>query len=177
MKPLTFLLLMAISLPIMMPEPIYEVGGYKGTGKKLESLGGKPRAVEVVPYDQTWDEHLCLAHNIWWEARGEGELGMKLIAAVTLNRVKSKKSYMKDTICGVVKTKGSFQWYSDGKSDRPKQGKSWELAKKIATRAMNGDYKNLTNSLYFKVCDYESSFFEKLRFSHKYKRHCFYTSD
>ena len=53
-------------------------------------------------------EKNCLAANIYYEARGESEHGQKAVAAVTLNRVKSKK-YPK-TVCAVVMQKKQFSW-------------------------------------------------------------------
>jgi spore germination cell wall hydrolase CwlJ-like protein len=53
-------------------------------------------------------EKNCLAANIYYEARGEAAQGQKAVAAVTLNRVKSKK-YPK-TICGVVTQRAQFSW-------------------------------------------------------------------
>ena len=140
----------------------------------VADVGNKP---ESFTDDSRWSEHTCLALNIYHEARSEGELGMKLVAQVTLNRVASKKPYMKDTICEVVKTKNAFEWFSDGKSDVPRNPKAWEQARRIATQAMNGDFKNLTSSKYFKVCTVDSGFFDKLVFRHKFKRHCFYSEE
>jgi spore germination cell wall hydrolase CwlJ-like protein len=175
MKCLLLTLLFLFSLPVLTPEPKEEGDMSVGIGEDVKAPKELPMKLKRVPYDSTWTEHDCLAHNIYFEGRSEGELGMKLIAQVTLNRVRSDKKYHKNSICEVVKTKNAFSWYSDGKSDIPQDTKSWALAKKIATRAMKGDYKNLTNSLYFKVCSVDSSFFDKLRFKHRYKRHCFYT--
>ena len=73
------------------------------------------------------DEVLCLAENIYFEARSESTAGRIAVALVTLNRVEHPK--FPDTICGVVKqTKYypsgridlhscQFSWYCDGKSD------------------------------------------------------------
>jgi len=177
MRCLLLILLLLFSLPVLTPEPRYEVGVGKAIGEEVKAPVEQPKKPQMVSYDSTWTEHDCLSHNIYFEARSEGELGMKLIAQVTINRTKSDKPYMADTICGVVKTKGSFSWFSDGKSDRPTDRKSWEKAKTIATRAMRGEFSNLTNSEYFKVCSVDSGFFDKLRFRHKYKRHCFFTED
>ena len=177
MKYILLIFLMLISQPIMFSKPRYTVELGNPIKGDIEAVVEAPVKVGVVTpsYSDTWDEHLCLTHNIFWEARGEGEIGMKMVAQVTLNRVRSDKRYLKNTICEVVKTKGAFSWYADGKSDRPTDKKAWKQAKDIARKAMTGDYKHLTNSLYFKVCEHESSFFDKLKFKHKWKRHCFYT--
>ena len=64
---------------------------------------------------------LCLAANIYHEARSEPLVGQIAVAEVTLNRVESK--HFPNTVCGVVKqssSKGcSFSWYCDGRSDNP----------------------------------------------------------
>ena len=73
------------------------------------------------------DEVLCLAENIYFEARSESTAGRMAVALVTLNRVDHPN--FPDTVCGVVKqTKYypsgridlhscQFSWYCDGKSD------------------------------------------------------------
>lgn len=84
----------------------------------------------------TSDKELnCLALNIYFESRGESILGQKAVAWVTLNRVKSKK--YPNTICGVVYQKGQFSWTFDGLSDRPRNKKQWEVAKKLAKMVTN----------------------------------------
>jgi len=47
------------------------------------------------------DELICLAQNIYFEARAESVQGKMAVANVTKNRVESKK--FPDTYCGVVK--------------------------------------------------------------------------
>lgn len=54
------------------------------------------------------DDVICLAQNIYHEARGEEYEGKVLVGQVTLNRVKSHK--WRDTICGVVYQKYQFEW-------------------------------------------------------------------
>lgn len=50
----------------------------------------------------------CLALNLHHEARGESVEGIKAVANVTLNRVKSGK--FADTVCKVIKQPGQFSW-------------------------------------------------------------------
>ena len=178
MKFLTFLLLMALSLPIIMPEPVYEVGGYEGTGEELESLGEKPMVVEVVPYDQTWTEEECLSHTMYWESKGkaEGKLGMVLVGLVIIHRVKSNKRYFPNSICGVVKQPKTFSFFWDGKSDIPKEQDRFDLAKTVAKEVLIGKYNGLIpeSVLYYKRCDTFSKFFEKLKFYKRHVSHCYY---
>lgn len=53
-------------------------------------------------------ELICLARNIYHEARGEAYKGQLAVAIVTLNRVKSKK--YSNSICGVVYQHKQFSW-------------------------------------------------------------------
>jgi len=62
-------------------------------------------------------QFMCLAKNIFFEARNQSDNGKIAVAYVTLNRVNSK--YYPNTICGVVWQKHQFSWTSDGKSDNP----------------------------------------------------------
>ncbi len=88
------------------------------------------------------NELICLAENIYWESRNQSLQGKLAVAHVTLNRVKNNK--FPDSICEVVKqTKFypsgkidlhscQFSWYCDGKSDLPKNEKSWAEVMQIA---------------------------------------------
>lgn len=69
----------------------------------------------------------CLAKNMYFEARGEGERGQTAVAFVTINRVRSNK--YPNTVCEVVyqaktnsrgvplRNQCQFSWYCDGKVD------------------------------------------------------------
>lgn len=87
---------------------------------------------ELVRADNTWPQGdtLCLAANIYHEARGESTVGKLLVAQITLNRVASDK--YPNSICKVVKQKHQFSWYWDKKSDYPKDTKAWDDALSIA---------------------------------------------
>ena len=64
---------------------------------------------------------VCLALNIYFEARNQPTSGQIAVAEVTLNRVASRN--YPNTVCGVVKQSNkngcAFSWYCDGKSDKP----------------------------------------------------------
>lgn len=54
---------------------------------------------------------LCLALNVYFEARGESEKGMQAIAQVTYNRAKVIDSdNPKSSICEAVYQKNQFSW-------------------------------------------------------------------
>jgi len=70
-----------------------------------------PQVIDSAPIPRSWaytNETVCLAKNIYHEARGESLRGKLAVAKVTLNRVASGK--FRDTICGVVYQRGQFSW-------------------------------------------------------------------
>jgi len=77
---------------------------------------------------------MCLALNIYFEARSEPIQGQIAIAEVTLNRVASSK-YPND-VCSVVlqenKDGCQFSWWCDGKSDQPREHNSLRTSKALA---------------------------------------------
>jgi len=78
----------------------------------------------------------CMALVMYWEARGEGHLGMVAVGEVVMNRVRSDA--FPDTPCDVVYQGGEtppcqFSWWCDGKSDRPRNQQQWLVAVSTAT--------------------------------------------
>lgn len=103
-----------------------------------EALGQRQLIVE----QERLKELYCLAQNIYYEARGESELGQKAVALVTLNRANHPK--YPSTVCEVVYQaklnkngtpilhKCQFSWFCDGKTKHTKNVKKWEEAMKTA---------------------------------------------
>ena len=84
----------------------------------------------------------CLARNMYFEARGEPNLGLIAVAHVTMNRVKSE--FFPNTICGVVFEPHQFSWTNDKFSNTPPNNETWEKIYKLAeTFIMH--YHNLKN--------------------------------
>ena len=86
---------------------------------------------------------MCLALNIYFEARSEPIQGQIAIAEVTLNRVASP-DYPND-ICSVVlqenKDGCQFSWWCDGKSDQPNEHTSLKTSKALAELMLEeGEY-------------------------------------
>jgi len=98
-------------------------------------------------------ERDCLALALYWEARGEGRQGMVAVGWVILNRVHSRD--FPGTPCGVVRQGGErppcqFSFWCDGKSDRPRNGRSWNLAQIISAELLLQPPPDPTGgSLYF----------------------------
>jgi len=79
----------------------------------------------------------CLALNIYFEARGEPDLGKIAVAHVVLNRVVDTR--FPTTVCEVVRQGGEqqlrrcqFSWWCDGRSDKPRDARSWRIVQAVA---------------------------------------------
>ncbi len=78
----------------------------------------------------------CLALAIYYEARGETEMGQIAVAQVILNRVKSRK--YPGSICNVVyqnahlRNRCQFSFACDGRKEDPRHLATWTKAKSLA---------------------------------------------
>jgi N-acetylmuramoyl-L-alanine amidase len=111
----------------------------------------------IMAYSETptskIEDIICLAQNIYFEARNQSDLGKEAVAEVVFNRVKDER--YPNTICSVVKqaqqsfgriiiNKCQFSWYCDGRSDYPKDAKSWTASIRIAQHMINNGTRELT---------------------------------
>lgn len=92
------------------------------------------------------DVMLCLALNVYHEARGEDLEGQFAVAQVTMNRAGGDP----DKVCEVVFAPYQFSWTNDlvlatpqeriARADRfmPRESQAWDLAKFVAKTALNG---------------------------------------
>lgn len=76
----------------------------------------------------------CLARNIYYEARGEGVSGMRAVAHVTMNRMRSRM--FRSTVCGVVNQPSQFSWVRAGYASP--RGPLWARSQEIAERVYTG---------------------------------------
>ena len=87
---------------------------------------------------------MCLALNVYHEAKNQSLIGQIAVAQVVMNRVKDER--YPNTVCEVVeqgptyswkpdypvRNRCQFSWYCDGKSDKPKEEFAWEQAITVA---------------------------------------------
>ena len=85
---------------------------------------------------------LCVALNVYFEARSEEFLGKVAVGSVVMNRVESP--IFPDNACDVVyqaeylgqwpkRHRCQFSWFCDGLADIPRETKEWAEAVTIAT--------------------------------------------
>ncbi|EWY40044.1 hydrolase [Skermanella stibiiresistens SB22] len=85
------------------------------------------------------NDALCLARNIYFEARGESSQGQYAVAAVTMNRVRERR--WPDGICGVVYQSKQFSWTITRPASRPTQIQdrvAWARAAEVAVLSLVG---------------------------------------
>ena len=83
----------------------------------------------------TKSEILCLAKNIYYEARGEPMRGKIAVAQVTLNRVTHRTEF-DASICQVVYAKQQFSWTHE--RHREPRGDAWLEAQALAKQVLQG---------------------------------------
>ena len=82
-------------------------------------------------------EAVCLAKNMYYEARNQGLAGQLAVSLVVMNRVKEdrypnticevveqgpvRESWKKNGVFYPIRNRCQFSWYCDGKSDEPKE--------------------------------------------------------
>jgi len=79
---------------------------------------------------------LCLALNIYHEARDQSLAGQIAVAQVVVNRVLHED--YPSSVCSVVKQKHQFSWLWDDISDKPYEKESWILSKRVAKTVLDG---------------------------------------
>jgi len=85
---------------------------------------------------------ICLALNMYFEARDQGIDGMMMVADVTITRTLDDR--YPDTVCGVVWQRKQFSWTHDGMTDSPDTStyhdrEAWALARDLAAGVMEDD--------------------------------------
>jgi len=115
----------------------------------------------------------CLAVAVYFEARSEPIDGQLLVAETIINRAADER--WPNTICEVVKQPRQFSFYSDGKSDTPRDQVAYELALELAAVAMSGEHLH-TGALYYHTVDVRPVWRHDLEMLGRVGDHIFYTN-
>lgn len=111
------------------------------------------KKITKSPIPHGLDDLDCMALNLYHESRNEGsDVFIATTGFVTMQRV--KRSAYPDSVCKVVyeqrlsnRTKKwvpMFSWTKDGKSDNPKNHKSYNRCLRIARKILDGSIKDIT---------------------------------
>jgi len=117
---------------------------------------------------------ICLATAIYFEARGEPDIGQMAVAQVVVNRMVDDR--YPDTICGVVWEPKAFSFTHDGKHDRMTHPESRSKALQIAKSTLRGDGLGIT-STHYHTTSVDPFWNEHYSLDGLVGNHLFYTND
>ena len=100
---------------------------------------------------------MCLALNLYFEARDQPVVGQLAVGFSTMNRVADER--YPDSVCGVVKQaqysawdsknpirhRCQYSWFCDGMSDEPKNGKAMLEATILAANIFYGRVTDISD--------------------------------
>ena len=128
----------------------------------------------------------CLAIAIYFEARGEPEVGQIAVGNVILNRTKDPR--FPNDVCSVItqgptykwsqqypiKNKCQFSFYCDGKSDEPKNDESFRKAVYIARELVTGKQDYSGGALFYHAVYVYPEWASKMKQTVRINKHIFY---
>ena len=104
---------------------------------------------------------VCLAMNVYFEARSEPVAGQIGVTEVVMNRVNddrypntvcevvkqgpTRPSWKDHTVSYPVKNRCQFSWYCDGKADKIHDQEAWTQALKVAQAVLDNPNKHIVN--------------------------------
>lgn len=165
------------------------VGGFRTAGLVAVSLAvglglavakPAPSAAQSNVASEIANEIECLALTIYFEARGEPDIGKLAVGHVVKNR--AEHPLFPERICDVVKQgepkaafRCQFSWWCDGASDRPRDGKSWQRSRALAQRVFWDYSEDPTEGALWYHADYVAPAWGKvLQRGPQIGRHVFY---
>ena len=124
-------------------------------------------ATDTSPAPSIDREIECLALTIYFEARGEPNVGQTAVGQVVMNRADSPR-YPRQ-ICGVVRQGGEwpknrcqFSWWCGGRSDEPKDIAAWKESMTVARNVFWGLSGDPTAGALFYHATYVEPYWSKL---------------
>lgn len=121
---------------------------------RFHRLSGYMRTIAADANDVSKEEiavskqYRCLAQAVYFEARGEPDMGKQAVAHVVLNRLKDDR--YPNTVCGVVfqnqhlRHRCQFSFACDGLSDTPREAQAWHRSLQVALEALAGASEDIT---------------------------------
>lgn len=113
---------------------------------------GEARAIDPAGEAPLDDPLTCLSRTLYWEAKGKSETEKEAVANVVMNRLAHEA--FPDSVCEVVKEGTErppcqFSWWCDGRADTVVEEEAFEVARRIARRALNQELPDRTNGALF----------------------------
>ena len=131
---------------------------------------------------------LCLALNIYHEARNQPTIGQIAVGQVVMNRVADDR--YPDDVCDVVYQglyyesghpiihKCQFSWYCDGKDDTPTDEVAYRYAEDVAEMVVMGNtYSHLDGATHYHTTQVAPAWASGKKFIVRINDHLFYRWD
>jgi len=123
-----------------MPSPQVAIPEYVTVNQRLmQRYDDSDYYLAALPISEQ-DQILCIALNMYHEARNSSRADQTMIGFIVLNRTGDGR--WRPSACEVVwqrSSKGAqFSWTKDGRSDMPKEAGAWDRAKWLAYNAWYG---------------------------------------
>lgn len=193
-------MVLALMVPLAVPATVPAAIAPSASGDKVEKNGvvtavettlapapaalhnaSLPDDFEISPddYGISEEDYTCLALAVYFEARSEPIAGQKAVAEVVLNRVQDKR--FPGTVCGVVfqnekwRHRCQFSFACDGRSDRPRERRPWEQARRVAAFVAAGIAQQMTGTAtHYHATYVRPSWAKRLERTVQVGRHVFY---
>tara|TARA_Y100000114_G_C11696888_1_gene296459 strand:- start:390 stop:812 length:423 start_codon:yes stop_codon:yes gene_type:complete len=130
---------------------------------------------------------VCLAMNIYFEARNQSFIGQVAVAQVVMHRVYDER--FPNNVCDVVyqgeryswntdipvRNRCQFSWFCDGKSDKPTDAMAWERSLLVASGVYGGgSYDTVSGATHYHSVDVLPSWSESKQYIVRIDDHIFY---
>jgi len=120
---------------------------------------------------------MCVALAVYFESRGEPEIGQRAVAAVVMNRTRDRR--WPDDPCEVVWQRNDrgcqFSWVCIRRSHEPQDMRAWARAQAIAAAAVRGRLEDPTDGAVFFHADSVNPYWSTaFRLVVQYGAHRFY---
>ena len=125
--------------------------GQSATDQRLATAPNRATVAAEIKRPRDSERH-CMALAMYWEARGEGVVGMQAVGEVVLNRVEDQR--FPGSACAVVKQGGErppcqFSWWCDGRSDYPADQVRWREALQVVDSLYTHQTREITRGALF----------------------------
>lgn len=105
----------------------------------------QPRYTQHITLEENRRQTLCLALNIYHEARGSTRNDMVGVAWVTRNRVESRYSRGRN-YCQIIWEPGQYSWTKRSTTSlMPREIRAWQSVVRIAEQVINGEVADPTS--------------------------------
>ena len=118
---------------------------------------------------------ICMALNIYHEARDQPLAGQLAVAQVVVNRTLHED--YPSSVCSVVKQKHQFSWLWDDISDKPHEKEAWKLSQQIAKSVLAGRTTEIVEgATHYHATSVTPGWSKRLERVVKIDKHIFYRS-